>query len=136
MTDTNEMLDRFMRWLTRHALDEEDWKENADAYGELICRRLEELGWIKVEDDTYKAVDITKPCKGYRPPEPVETNNKIITWDEFEPETPVEIPKYSETNITCPKCGAMLRSNNMMVLASNPPKHRYECPVCEWIGYK
>ncbi len=47
-------LSGFLRWLTIHVLDEEDWDENSDAYGELICRRLEKLGYIKYKRGYYE----------------------------------------------------------------------------------
>lgn len=32
----------------------------------------------------------------------------------------------------CPKCGGDVRRNDKIVLASYPPKRRYECDDCEY----
>ena len=43
----------FLLWLLDKVLDEEDWDLNSGAYGELICRRLKELGLLEVKDGYY-----------------------------------------------------------------------------------
>lgn len=35
----------------------------------------------------------------------------------------------------CEKCGKEVKVDNSMVLTSNPPKYKYECPECKHIGY-
>jgi hypothetical protein len=46
----------FADWLA-HAVLEEDWEEDADFYGEVICRKLTKLGHLKVEDNKYMEVN-------------------------------------------------------------------------------
>lgn len=42
----------FADWLVK-AVFEEDWKENADFYAEVLCRKLSKLGKLKVVDNKY-----------------------------------------------------------------------------------
>ena len=42
-----------IQWLLEAAMDEEDWRENADAYGEIICRKLKKLGLLDTKDGYY-----------------------------------------------------------------------------------
>lgn len=35
------------------AMDEESWRENADANGEIICRKLKKLGVLDTKDGYY-----------------------------------------------------------------------------------
>lgn len=44
----------FIYWLRETVLDEEDWNLNAEAYGEIICRKLKKLGYLEVVDGTYR----------------------------------------------------------------------------------
>lgn len=44
--------------------------------------------------------------------------------------------EYEPTNIECPKCGELLKKYIRVVLASYPPKYRYDCLKCGWSDYK
>jgi hypothetical protein len=46
----------FADWLVKAVL-EEDWKESADFYAEVICRKLTKLGKLKVVDNKYMEVN-------------------------------------------------------------------------------
>ena len=48
------VLKNFIYWLRETVLDEEDWNLNADAYGEIICRKLKKLGYLELVDHTYR----------------------------------------------------------------------------------
>ena len=36
----------FIRWIRDKVMDEKDWEMNAEAYGEVICRKLKKLGAV------------------------------------------------------------------------------------------
>ena len=62
-----------------------------------------------------------------------------MTWDEFRKQRAEEQKRtrnfrYKETDIECPVCGARIFRDDMIVLTSNPPQHRYLCMECEWSG--
>lgn len=46
-------INKFIDWLVDCVFNEDDWMEYADAYGELICRKLEKLGYIEYKDNVY-----------------------------------------------------------------------------------
>lgn len=39
------------------------------------------------------------------------------------------------TNIKCPKCGELIFKITNQVYTTYPPKYRYICKECGWIGY-
>ena len=39
------------------------------------------------------------------------------------------------TNIRCPKCGEKVYKLNNQIYTSYPPKHKYICKRCGWVGY-
>ena len=47
---------KFLNWLAE-AVFEKDFEENPSAYIEVICRYLVKLGYLKLEDDTYKPIE-------------------------------------------------------------------------------
>lgn len=46
-------LEKFLYWLAENVLDEEYWELNADAYGELISRKLTKCGILKCVNGRY-----------------------------------------------------------------------------------
>ena len=42
-----------VQWLLEETMDEESWRENADANGEIICRKLKKLGVLDTKDGYY-----------------------------------------------------------------------------------
>ena len=59
-----------------------------------------------------------------------------MKWEDFKPFTPPVINGYQLTGIECPKCGEKLHKNIDIILTSLPPKNKYKCFNCKWIGYK
>ena len=49
-------LNRFVEWLADSVLDEE-WDKEHDAYTELICRKLVNLGFLEKKDNVYMKKD-------------------------------------------------------------------------------
>lgn len=49
-------LKQFAEWLADSVLDEE-WNKEHDAYTELICRKLVNLGFLIKEDNMYMKKD-------------------------------------------------------------------------------
>ena len=43
----------FLCWLLEEVMDEEEWKESADANGEIIARKLKKLGLLDFKDGYY-----------------------------------------------------------------------------------
>ena len=41
----------FINWLLEEVMDEENWHWNAEAYGEIICRKLVKLGVLEVTEE-------------------------------------------------------------------------------------
>lgn len=59
------------------------------------------------------------------------------TWEEFiRNDRMIRDPQieWEGTDITCPECSCRIYVNNMIVLTSNPPKRKYKCFNCEWVG--
>lgn len=44
--------------------------------------------------------------------------------------------EWSEPKYQCPKCGGGMCRNEMLVLASYPPKYEYKCNKCGHVGYQ
>lgn len=42
-----------VQWLLEATMDEEDWRESADANGQVICRKLKKLGVLDTKDGYY-----------------------------------------------------------------------------------
>lgn len=59
-----------------------------------------------------------------------------MTWEEFKGLEIVFPTDYEQTDIECPKCNEHLRRYTGMVIATYPPKYRYDCPKCGWCGVK
>lgn len=56
MSDNLKAYQEFASWLASAVL-EEDWDESSDFYKEVICRKLEKLGYLKVKDNKYMMAD-------------------------------------------------------------------------------
>ena len=56
MSDNLKEYQDFASWLASAVL-EEDWDEASDFFAEVICRKLTELGHLKVEDNKYMMED-------------------------------------------------------------------------------
>lgn len=60
-----------------------------------------------------------------------------MKWEEYQTMTDEDWHFFThreKTNIQCPKCGAYIWRRTDVVLTSYPPKFRYECDNCKWIG--
>lgn len=55
------VLEDLALWLRREVADEEMWAMNADANGEIICRKLKKAGLLKVKDGYYKPIVYHRP---------------------------------------------------------------------------
>lgn len=44
--------------------------------------------------------------------------------------------EWSEPKYQCPKCGGGMCRNEMLVLASYPPKYKYKCNKCGHVEYQ
>lgn len=55
----------FINWLINEVMDEENWYWNSNADGEIICRKLRELGILDTKDECYYEVNpvIRVRCK-------------------------------------------------------------------------
>ena len=63
-----------------------------------------------------------------------------MTWDEFvemrvHDMKTTDWGRYTEMIVECPKCGAHLFRDNMVVLSTYPPQHKYICKKCNWVGH-
>lgn len=59
-----------------------------------------------------------------------------MKWEEFKGEEISYSPRYVETDIECPACGERIFKDQLMIMASMPPKHKYVCLKCGWGGIK
>lgn len=59
-----------------------------------------------------------------------------MLWEEFRREQFI-LPEENETkvNVKCPECGELLYRDDTLVYVSNPPKSKYFCKRCRWVGY-
>lgn len=62
--------------------------------------------------------------------------NSAVSWDRFTKEQ-LYFPEENETKmyVKCPECGELLYRDNTVICASNPPKSKYFCKKCKWVGY-
>ncbi len=61
-----------------------------------------------------------------------------MTWDEFRKRWEgyqQGLDEYTKTDIQCPECGEYLYRDDSVLFASNPPKQKYFCRKCRWVGY-
>lgn len=63
-----------------------------------------------------------------------------MTWKDFEALRVGEAQRndwgrYTEMAVECPNCGASLFRDNLVVLSTYPPMHKYICKKCEWVGH-
>jgi len=60
-----------------------------------------------------------------------------MSWEEYKRECFI-LPIEDETkvNVKCPECGELIYQDNTVICASNPPKSKYFCKKCKWVGYK
>lgn len=59
-----------------------------------------------------------------------------MKWEDFidNVDRTLEIQGLQRTDIECPECGHFLYKRTDIVLSSYPPKYKYECPECGWVG--
>ncbi len=63
---------------------------------------------------------------------------KTIEWNDFMngiSNFNIENNNEELTNIRCPKCGEKVYKLNNQIYTSYPPKHKYICKKCGWVGY-
>ena len=60
-----------------------------------------------------------------------------MKWEDFIKINKNEIltATYERTDIECPKCGVYVYKDITKIYTSNPPKHKYYCPNCNWSGF-
>ncbi len=102
----------FMKWLKDEVLDEENWELNAIAYGEIICRKFKELGWIDVEDGFYVSTPTIEPKQGEWIEKSKEDDSGYWVWTECSEcgRKPLlnRWNRLEETSNYCPYCGAKM----------------------------
>lgn len=59
--------------------------------------------------------------------------NELKSWDDFCVEKQATPEGTELTEIACPCCGRVIYQD-ITVLRSFPPKHRYFCVACGWDG--
>ena len=60
-----------------------------------------------------------------------------MKWEEYKPGSSMIVrQKYESTDIECPICGRPLWRRTDIVLTTDPPKYKYECLSCGFIGAK
>lgn len=52
----NDELMNFARFVAKEVLDD-NFKDNADCFAELACRKLVKLGLVELDEDIYKEAD-------------------------------------------------------------------------------
>ena len=62
-----------------------------------------------------------------------------MTWEEYQNQRrQSNIYKnnqhYIQTDIECPKCGALIYKNISLILTSYPPQYQFHCEKCGWVG--
>ena len=59
-----------------------------------------------------------------------------MSWEEYKRERAI-LSEECETkvNVKCPECGELLYRDNTLIYTSNPPKSKYFCKKCRWVGY-
>jgi hypothetical protein len=68
---------KFLLWLLEEIMDEENWEMNAVANGEIIARKLTNLGLLEVKDGYYVRTSLTY---GLQREERESLVNKIKNW--------------------------------------------------------
>ncbi len=60
----------------------------------------------------------------------------LIPWDDFvESKNGNVFTNAVPTQIACPKCGKRIYKRTDITLTCYPPKHKYFCSKCDWVGY-
>lgn len=90
----------FLAWLYDEVCDEEDWRWNSDAYGEIICRKLKKLGILEVRNGYYCVVEDNRHTAEWLPK---NSHTNYCSHCYFE-ETDWHTSEYD----FCPKCGAKI----------------------------
>lgn len=68
---------KFLLWLLEEIMDEENWEMNAVADGEVIARKLTNLGLLEVKDGYYVRTSLTH---GLQKEERESLIDKIKNW--------------------------------------------------------
>lgn len=75
--DSTKDCTKFLLWLLEEIMDEENWEMNAVADGEIIARKLKNLGLLEVEDGYYVRTSLTY---GLQKEERESLVDKIKNW--------------------------------------------------------
>ncbi len=58
-----------------------------------------------------------------------------MKWEDFT-SSYTATTEWASTSIECPECGEYIKRNTMMVYTTYPPKFKFKCFKCGWLGYK
>ena len=75
--DNTKDCTKFLLWLLEEIMDEENWEMNAVADGEIIARKLKNLGLLEVKDGYYVRTSLTY---GLQKEERESLIDKIKNW--------------------------------------------------------
>lgn len=75
--DNTKDCTKFLLWLLEEIMDEENWEMNAVADGEIIARKLKNLGLLEVKDGYYVRTSLTY---GLQEEEKETLIDKIKNW--------------------------------------------------------
>ena len=53
----SETMNNFITWLLDNIWDDEMWALNWEAFPEMVCRKLEKLGYVMLKDGEYERFD-------------------------------------------------------------------------------
>lgn len=61
--------------------------------------------------------------------------NELIPWHDWVKSENIYYVNAEATQLACPKCGKRIYRKTDLILACYPPKHKYFCGSCDWVGY-
>lgn len=98
-----------IQWLLEEVMDEEMWELNAVGNGEIICRKLKNLGLLEVKDGYY-----IRPSADAVHGEWIDIDNhhRLATCSHCRKVTMFEKwGEYTKPYDFCPNCGARMEAN-------------------------
>ena len=134
------------KWLEAHdrEISEGVWRFAEKLIWEMCTNEAQDAGLLSIEDTDLKSIlarntykQALDKYKYYQEQNANIKDNNAVSWERFLKAPSIfQVEHEVEMGVKCPKCGELIYRDNSIICTSNPPKIRYFCKNCEWVGYR
>lgn len=109
-------------------LEEDELKKLEEISLEHAIKILRDEKWLEAHDKEIS--------EGVWRKANIKDNNNAISWERFLKAPSIfQVENEVKMGVKCPECGEFIYRDNTVICTSNPPKSKYFCKKCRWVGY-